>query len=470
MLVPVILCGGAGSRLWPVSRETHPKPFMRLADGKSLLQRTFERAINLPDVGEVITVTNRELFFKTEDEYSSIIPDGLQTTYLLEPFARNTAAAVAAACLQAERTSGPNTVLLVLPADHIVSDQAAFRVAVATAQQLALDGCIATFGIRPDRPETGFGYIEHDGQEVRRFVEKPDAQTAQTYLDSGSFLWNSGMFCFRAGVMIAEMQALCPDMLETIRACLAAAQVRAGENQVQVELDPKGFAGVPDKSLDYAVMERTGIAAVVACDLGWTDVGSWNAISELCAPDDQGNRVSGHAVFHDSQNCYVQSGERMVGTVGVQDLVVIDTPDALLVANRSRAQEVTHIFGLLKVQGHDTHRLHRTVHRPWGTYCVLEEGSQFKIKRIEVKPGAALSLQMHNHRSEHWIVVGGTATVVNGKDEMVLESNQSTFIPAGNKHRLSNRTELPLVMIEVQSGGYLGEDDIVRFDDKYGRA
>jgi mannose-1-phosphate guanylyltransferase / mannose-6-phosphate isomerase len=470
MLVPVILCGGAGSRLWPVSRETHPKPFMRLADGKSLLRRTFERAIDLPDVAEVITITNRDLFFKTEDEYSASSPEGLQTTFVLEPFGRNTAAAVAAACLQAMRTSGPHTLLLVLPADHLISDQAAFRAAVAGAKQLALDGYIATFGIRPDRPETGFGYIEYEGHTVRRFVEKPDVQTAQAYMDSGSFLWNSGMFCFKAAVMLAQMKALCPEILEATRACLDAGQIRTGTNQLQVELDPKGFACVPEKSLDYAVMEHTRIAAVVACELGWTDVGSWNAVSELCAPDAQGNRVSGHAVFHDSHNCYIQSGDRMIGTVGVQDLVVIDTPDALLVADRSRAQEVSHIYGLLKSQGHETHKLHRTVHRPWGTYCVLEEGSHFKIKRIEVKPGAALSLQMHNHRSEHWIVVGGTATVVNGKDEIVLESNQSTFIPAGNKHRLSNCTDGPLVMIEVQSGGYLGEDDIVRFDDKYGRA
>ena len=469
MLIPVILCGGAGSRLWPVSRETHPKPFMRLADGQSLLQKTFLRAAALPDVGEIVTVTNRELFFKTEDEYRSLVPEGIRKTFLLEPFGRNTAPAVAAAALQMQRTYGDDALLLVLPADHLIADLPAFHAAVAEAGQLARDGDIVTFGIRPDRPDTGFGYIEFQGHAVKRFVEKPDLQTAIGYLESGRFLWNSGMFCFKAGVMLREMASLCPEILESTRACLDGARTAAGAEVLQVELEAECFGKIPEKSIDYAVMEGTRTAAVVPCDIGWSDIGSWNAISDLAVADGQGNRVLGEAILHDTQNCYFQS-DRLVGAVGVQDLVVIDTPDALLIANRGNTQDVKHLYARLKAQGHDAHKLHRTVHRPWGTYSVLEEGPQFKIKRIEVKPGASLSLQMHHHRSEHWIVVNGTADVVNGEQRLALKTNQSTYIPAGHKHRLTNPGVIDLVMIEVQSGEYLGEDDIVRFEDNYGRA
>ncbi|MEO5669424.1 MAG: mannose-1-phosphate guanylyltransferase/mannose-6-phosphate isomerase [Ramlibacter sp.] len=469
MLIPVILCGGAGSRLWPVSRETHPKPFMRLADGQSLLQKTFLRAAALPDVGEIVTVTNRELFFKTEDEYRSLVPEGIRKTFLLEPFGRNTAPAVAAAALQMQRTYGDDALLLVLPADHLIANLPAFHAAVAEAGQLARDGDIVTFGIRPDRPDTGFGYIEFQGHAVKRFVEKPDLETAVGYLESGRFLWNSGMFCFKAGVMLREMAALCPEILESTRACLDGARTAAGAEVLQVELEAECFGKIPEKSIDYAVMEGTRTAAVVPCDIGWSDIGSWNAISDLAVADGQGNRILGEAILHDTKNCYFQS-DRLVGAVGVQDLVVIDTPDALLIANRGNTQDVKHLYARLKAQGHDAHKLHRTVHRPWGTYSVLEEGPQFKIKRIEVKPGASLSLQMHHHRSEHWIVVNGTADVVNGEQKLALKTNQSTYIPAGHKHRLTNPGVIDLVMIEVQSGEYLGEDDIVRFEDNYGRA
>jgi mannose-1-phosphate guanylyltransferase len=469
MLIPVILCGGAGSRLWPVSRETHPKPFMHMADGQSLLQKTFLRAASLDGVHEIMTVTNRELLFKTEDEYSSILAE-VQTTYVLEPFGRNTAAAVAAACLQVQKTHGDDALLLILPADHLILDLPAFQAAVATAGAMARDGHIATFGIRPDRPETGFGYIEFEGNEVMRFVEKPDVEIARHYVSSGRFLWNSGMFCFKAGVMLREMDEHCPKILGATRACVDSARASAGANCQKLELGAEGFAKVPDASIDYAVMELTRVAAVVPCEIGWSDIGSWSAISDLTTADFEGNRVSGQAILHDTQNCYVQSSHRLVGTVGVQNLVVIDTPDALLVANRASIQDVKHLYGMLKTQGHDAHKLHKTVHRPWGTYSVIEEGAQFKIKRIEVKPGGSLSLQMHHHRSEHWIVISGEATVVNGDVDLVLHSNQSTYIPAGNKHRLTNAGPVDLVLIEVQSGSYLGEDDIVRFEDIYGRA
>ncbi len=470
MLIPVILCGGAGSRLWPVSRELHPKPFMRLPDGQSLLQKAFLRGAALPGVSEILTVTNRELLFKTEDEYAPVNTQDMLTSFVLEPFGRNTAAAVAAATLQLQHSHGDGAVLLVLPADHLIADPVAFSAAVAQARALAEQGRIVTFGIKPEKPETGFGYVEAEGPVVRRFVEKPDLKTAQDYVASGRYWWNSGMFCFTVGTMLAEMALHCPSILETTRRCLEQSRTVAGKGLRQTELHADTFAQVPDDSIDYAVMEKTDCISLVPCAIGWSDIGSWTAVSELTDADQDGNRVQGQALLHDTTNCYVQSSNRLVGTVGVADLIIIDTPDALLVANRHRSQEVKEIYAELKAQGHDVHKLHRTVHRPWGAYTVLEEGPQFKIKRIEVKPGAALSLQLHHHRSEHWIVVSGTASIVNGDQDMLLQTNQSTYIPAGHKHRLSNPGVMSLVMIEVQSGEYLGEDDIVRFSDQYGRA
>lgn len=468
-LIPVILCGGAGSRLWPVSRETHPKPFIRLEDGQSLLQKAFLRGACLPDVTEILTVTNRELFFKTEDEFREVNEAGTPTSFLLEPFGRNTAAAVAAAALYVAAKT-PDATLLVLAADHLIADQTAFKEAVDRAIALADQGNLVTFGIQPDAPETGYGYIEAEGNTVKRFIEKPDAKTAQAYVDSGNFYWNSGMFCFKAGVMLEQMQLHCPDILAAVRACLAKSRTLEGKGFSQSELDPESFANVPDNSIDYAVMEKSAKVAVVPCDIGWSDIGSWSALGDLTEADSKGNRIQGEALLYDTSNCYIQSGERIVGVVGLENLIIIDTPDALLVADRARVQDVKHVYAQLKAQGHDAYKLHRTVHRPWGSYTVLEEGSRFKIKRIEVKPGASLSLQMHHHRSEHWIVVSGMARVVNGDKELFVNTNESTYIPAGHQHRLENPGVLDLVMIEVQSGEYLGEDDIVRFQDNYGRA
>lgn len=470
LLIPTILCGGAGSRLWPVSRETHPKPFMRLPDGQSLLQKAFLRAAALPGVTQVLTITNRELFFKTEDEYRPVNPTGLATGFVLEPFGRNTAAAVTMAALVVQQQHGDAAQLLVLPADHLIADQVAFAQAVTTAQTLAAQGRVVTFGIQPDAPETGFGYMEADGHTVKRFVEKPNLETAQAYVASGNFLWNSGMFCFAAGTLLADMAQHAPTILAACQQCLAASRTLAGKGMAQTELDATTFQHVPDDSIDYALMEKTTHAAVVPCALGWCDIGSWSAVGNLTAPDAQGNRVQGQALLHHTTGCFIQSADRLVGAVGVSDLIVIDTPDALLVAHQSHAQDIKHIYAQLKKQGHDSHKLHRTVHRPWGTYTVLEEGHHFKIKRIEVKPGQQLSLQMHHHRSEHWIVVSGTAVVVNGEQDIMLRPNESTYIPAGHKHRLVNPGVIDLVLIEVQSGQYLGEDDIVRFDDQYGRA
>jgi len=376
---------------------------------------------------------------------------------------------VAAAALQVQRTHGDDAEMLVLAADHLVQDQPAFATAVARAQELARRGVLVTFGIHPDAPETGYGYIEADGERVVRFVEKPTYEKACEYLASGRYCWNSGMFCFTAGTILREMDTHCPAIVQAVRDCLERSVSATGKGFAQLQLDPDSFVQVPEDSIDYAVMEKTQALAVVQCSIGWSDIGSWSAVGDLTPPDAQGNRVDGEALLHDTTHCYIRSSGRMVGAVGVQDLIIIDTPDALLVAHRHRSQDVKHLYAQLKRQGHDAHKIHRTVHRPWGTYTVLEEGKGFKIKRIVVKSGASLSLQMHHHRSEHWVVVDGTAAVVNGDQEITLQTNQSTYIPAGHKHRLSNPGMIDLVMIEVQSGPYLGEDDIVRFEDRYGR-
>lgn len=473
-LIPCIIAGGAGTRLWPVSREAMPKPFMRLRDGESLLQKTFNRAVGLSDVGRVLTVTNREVYFRTVDDYRQLNKTRVDLDFILEPFGRNTAPALAAAALHIAALYGEDAQLLVLPADHLIADVAAFSRAVEAARQLADEGWLVTFGILPTKAETGFGYIEKgqplngDGFQVARFVEKPDAATAQAYLDGGLHLWNAGMFCMRADSLLAEFAEHAPDVLAAVKTCLQLSQSKAGNHELQIELDGESFANAPDISIDYAVMERSQKVAVIPCELGWNDIGSWEAVRELAPADALGNQCNGPTVLHDVSNCYIDS-KRMVGGVGLNDLIIIDTPDALLIADGKRSQEVKYIAQELKRQGHDAYRLHRTVTRPWGTYTVLEEGKRFKIKRIVVRPQASLSLQMHHHRSEHWIVVSGMARVTNGENEFMLDTNESTFIKPGHTHRLVNPGVIDLVMIEVQSGEYLGEDDIVRFTDVYGR-
>ena len=468
-LVPVILSGGAGTRLWPVSRELHPKPFIRLADGQSLLQKSFLRAKGLPDVVEVLTVTNRDLFFKTADEYRETGEIPMQLGFILEPEGRNTAPAIAAAALTVNKAYGPDAIMLFLTADHLIGDVPAFAQAVQQAVKLAASGKVTTFGIQPESPETGYGYIEADGHDVRRFVEKPNLETAKAYVDSGKYLWNSGMFCMTAATAMSELKKYAPEVLSAVASSLDVSRRVEGSGQYQIELDAKTFALAESISIDFALMEKTKQAAVVSCSIGWSDIGSWNALGDLVPPDAQGNSIEGEAFLHDVKNCYIQADDRIVAAVGVENLIVIDTPDALLIADKNRSQDVKQIVGQLKKIGHEAYRLHRTVHRPWGTYTVLEEGPNFKMKRIVVKPGASLSLQMHHHRSEHWIVVDGMAKVVNGEQDLLIATNESTFIPAGHKHRLENPGKIDLVLIEVQSGQYLGEDDIVRFEDHYGR-
>ncbi|MET0346371.1 MAG: mannose-1-phosphate guanylyltransferase/mannose-6-phosphate isomerase [Casimicrobiaceae bacterium] len=482
-IIPMILAGGAGTRLWPLSREAAPKPFMPLPDGETLLGKTARRALDLPGATRLVTITNRDYYFHTKDVYGSMaIAPGADASYLLEPFGRNTAPAVVLGALYAQTRGWDDAVLLVLPADHLIRDQAAFGAAVARAVQLAKRGMLVTFGITPTHPETGFGYIEygemvmpasHDqpaAYRAQRFVEKPPLLTARQYLAAGNYLWNSGMFAFTAGAIVAAFGRHAPGVLSATRPIAAGLSTAANG---MVEIDPALFAAVPDISIDYAVMEpaaTAGEVAVVRGTFDWSDVGSWQAVAALTEADDQGNAGHGERVAIATRGTYVHSEDRVVATVGVENLVIIDTADAVLVAHRDHLQRVKDVVGELKARGHEAYKLHRTVARPWGAYTVLEEGPGFKIKRIEVKPAGSLSLQLHHRRSEHWVVVSGTARVTCGDDVYDIGANQSTYIPVETRHRLENPGTVPLVMIEVQCGAYLGEDDIVRFDDKYGRA
>ncbi|MBP0628098.1 MULTISPECIES: mannose-1-phosphate guanylyltransferase/mannose-6-phosphate isomerase [unclassified Cupriavidus] len=475
-IIPVIISGGAGTRLWPVSREAFPKPLLKLADGESLLQKTFKRATLFDEVPEVVVVTNRETFFLTRDECQEVNEERIPLGFVLEPFGRNTAGAVASAACWVRENHGEDAVMLVLPADHLIEDLDKFRAAVEAAAAAALEGRIVTFGIRPTAPETGYGYIEFDCEQgldgvhpVVRFVEKPKLEVAEALVAGGAHLWNSGMFCFSVRTILKDFSRFTPDLLQACESSFGAGASSTADGCRSLELDAAQFKRVTDISIDYAIMEKSDRVSVVPSDMGWSDIGSWHSISELTPPDAQGNRIYGDALLHDVSNCYIKSDARVVGAVGVDNLIIVDTPDALLVANRDCTQDVKHIVGQLKKNGHDSYKIHKTAHRPWGTYTVLEESDRFKIKRIVVKPGAQLSLQMHHHRSEHWIVVSGTADVVNGEQVISLQPNQSTYIPAGHKHRLINPGVMDLVLIEVQCGEYLGEDDIVRFEDSYGR-
>lgn len=476
LLIPVILSGGAGTRLWPVSREANPKPFIRLPDGKSLIQKAFLRAASLPEITEIMTVTNREYYFRTKDEYGEVFSSNLTQSYILEPEGRNTAPAIAMAALSLQERYEREVVLLVMPADHLVADEEAFLQAVKAGCQSALLGNLVTFGVCPDAPETGYGYIETVSTELNkavkaeRFIEKPDFETAKAFVEGGRHFWNSGMFCFQAGVFLDKLAECTPELFHQVSACFDASLTASRAiNPGTLELDRVSFSQVPAISVDYAVMEKTQAIEVVPCDIGWSDVGSWDAISVLTETDEHGNRVCGDAMLQDVENTYIQSDKRLVAALGVKDLIIVDTDDAVLIADRTRVQDVRTIVQRLKSKGHESHRHHRTVHRPWGTFTVLEEGSGFKIKRIVVKPQQRLSLQMHHHRSEHWVVVCGVAKIVNGEKSMLVNTNESTYIPAGHQHRLENPGVIDLVLIEVQSGEYLGEDDIVRIEDQYGR-
>jgi len=475
MLIPVILSGGAGTRLWPVSRSAYPKPFMRLADGESLLYKTLDRALAVADDGHVLTVTGRDYYFLTRDEYAAHPRAKLdRLPFLLEPAGRNTAPAILLAAQYAVSHISPEAVLLVLPADHLIRELDRFAADVQRARALAEDGWLATFGIVPTHAETGFGYIRvgasidgRDGSEVAAFVEKPRREVAEAYLAAGDHLWNSGMFCFRADALLAAAAQTCPDVLAAAQACQAASM----NFESPVEYAREAFLAQPDISIDYAVMEHAPRRAVVPATFDWSDIGSWKAVSELeTETDEQGNRVRGQAILIESANCYIQSDKRMVAAVGVHDLVIVDTDDAVLVADKDRAQQVKLVVDRLRAAKHDAAAFHQTVHRPWGSYTVLEDADDCKVKRLVVKPGHVLSLQKHHRRSEHWTVVAGTAKVRVGDNEFLLQANQSTYIPIDTLHRLENPTDEDIHLIEVQCGDYFGEDDIVRLEDRYGRA
>ena len=474
MIVPVILSGGAGTRLWPVSRSAYPKPFMRMGDGESLLYKTLDRALRLADGGTVLTVTGRDYYFLTRDEYATHPDADLdRLPFLLEPVGRNTAPAVVLAALHALEQCGADATLLVLPADHLIRDLDTFVADAQRAVALAGDGWLVTFGMPPSGPETGFGYIHmgaaiagSEGREVAAFVEKPDRETAERYLASGDHVWNSGMFCFRADALIAAAEKTCPDVLAAARACHAS---ESGQSS-PVEFAREAFLAQPDISIDYAIMERASRVAVVPARFDWSDIGSWKAISDMDAETDSaGNRVQGQAIIVESENCYIQSDSRMVAAVGVRNLVIVDTGDAVLVADRERSQQVKIVVDRLRKDNHQAASFHKTVHRPWGSYTILEDGDDCKVKRLTVKPGHVLSLQLHNRRSEHWTVVNGTAKVRIGEREFLLNANESAYIPMNTVHRLENPTAQDIHLIEVQCGDYFGEDDIVRLEDRYGR-
>ncbi|MBT8048968.1 MAG: mannose-1-phosphate guanylyltransferase/mannose-6-phosphate isomerase [Xanthomonadales bacterium] len=471
-MVPVILSGGSGTRLWPVSRRAHPKPFMKLVDGESLAEKTFRRALDVAGDSPVLTVTSRDYYFYTRDLYNEIDGEEHGHPFLLEPIGRNTAPAIALAAHYVRESAGPDALMLVLPADHLIRDLTRFEAAVNDARELAGRGYLVTFGIFPTHAETGYGYIRRGqaisgsaGHEVAAFVEKPDEQTALAYVESGEYGWNSGMFCFAAGAYLDALHQHAPAIAQCVAECWGS--MESGEQPMEIPLEL--FSTCPSMSIDYAVMEKATNCAVVGGDFGWSDIGSWKAMSELYESDEAGNRIHGKAVMVESTNCFVRGENRLVAAVGIDNLVIIDTGDAILVADQARVQDVKEVVNQLSDLKHEAAEFHKTVFRPWGSYSILEDAEDCKVKRLVIKPGHVLSLQMHHKRAEHWTVIRGTAKVRLGEKEFMLNPNESTYIPLETLHRLENPGSEDLHLIEVQTGEYFGEDDIVRYEDIYGR-
>jgi len=479
MLIPIILSGGSGTRLWPLSRELYPKQLLSLVGERTMLQETAARLTGLEDVGAPIVVCNDSHRFMVAEQMREF--GTAAQAIILEPVGRNTAPAVAVAALVAlekskgkdkskGKSSDADPVLLVLPADHVIRNVAAFQSAVQAGLAAANAGKLVTFGVVPDRPETGYGYIRREkgagpSYPVAEFVEKPDAATAEKYVASGDYFWNSGMFMFRARAFLGELKAHAPAILSACEDAVAAAKRDLDFTRLPTE----EFGACPSDSIDYAVMEKTQVAVVVPLDAGWSDVGSWSALQDVLPTDAQGNVMAGDVIVEDAQGCYLHATSRMIAAVGLRDHVVVETKDAVLVAPRDKVQDVKQLVSKLKAQGRYETSLHREVFRPWGSYDSIDNGDRFQVKRLVVKPGASMSLQLHHHRAEHWIVVTGTARITRGEETFLLGENESTYIPVGTKHRIENPGKVPLHIIEVQSGSYLGEDDIVRFEDRYGR-
>ncbi len=469
MIIPVVLSGGSGTRLWPASRELHPKQMLPLVNEHTMLQNTILRLGGVDNIGAPVIVCNESHRFMVAEQLRTIHRP--PAAIILEPVGRNTAPAVALAALKS-LDNEVDPVLLILPADHVIQNPEALAVCIENGANLAREGHLVTFGIVPSGPETGYGYIQAGEElnvkqafQISRFVEKPDIETARTYIESGDYYWNSGMFMFKASVFLQELEKFAPEMLETCR----DATEKACEDSDFTRIDEELFGCCPSDSIDYAVMEKTDMGVVIQLDAGWSDVGSWSALWEIGNKDQSGNVVVGDVTTRDSRNCYFYSSSRLVTAVGVDDHVVIETPDAVLVAHRDKVQDVKKIVETLKLQGRDEASLHLCVNRPWGNYECIDIAERYQVKRITVHPGASLSSQLHHHRAEHWVVVKGTAKITTGEETITLTENQSTYIPLAVLHRLENPGKIPLELIEVQSGSYLGEDDIVRFDDIYGR-
>lgn len=469
MITPVIMAGGTGSRLWPLSRELYPKQFLTVTGNKSMLQQTVARLANIEHTAPLLICNEEHRFIAAEQMRLGGYQHG---GIILEPVGRNTAPAIALAALHAinNASEGEDPVLLVLAADHIIENEPAFTASVEKALSFAENGQLVTFGIVPSAPETGYGYIEageRDGDAfaVSEFVEKPDLATAKEYLSTGRYYWNSGMFLFKASRYLQELEKFVPEMLDVCKRAIAT----PSQDLEFIRIDKEIFQTCPDDSIDYAVMEKTSTAMVVPMDAGWSDVGSFSALWEVAEKDKANNAKQGDVLTFDSANNYIYAENTLVSTLGVDNLVIVETKDAILVASKEKVQDVKAIVNHLKEVGRSEYKIHREVYRPWGKYDSIDAGARDLVKRITVKPGEKLSIQKHYHRAEHWVVVSGTASVTNGDKTFLVSENESTYIPLGTVHALENPGRIPLEMIEIQTGSYLGEDDIVRFEDRYGR-